>query len=254
MKIIIIEDEPLSATRLEKMVSRVDHDSEVIAKLQSVKQSIEYFDNAPLPDLLLCDIQLGDGLSFDIFERIKIDCPVIFTTAYDEYAIEAFKLNSVDYLLKPIKEEALEKALKKYRSFFGKMNAPDTRVIDEIKSMLAHPERSYKSRFVVKIGEQIKIVEQAVIAYFVSEQKATFIVNREGQHLPVDRSLDQLEMELDPKKFFRISRKFIMHYPAIERITAYSSSRLRIFPNFITKDELIVSRDKVGDFKIWLEG
>jgi DNA-binding LytR/AlgR family response regulator len=254
MKIIIIEDEPLSATRLEKMVSRVDHESEVIARLQSVKQSIEYFGQSSLPDLLLCDIQLGDGLSFDIFEKIKIDCPVIFTTAYDEYAIEAFKLNSVDYLLKPIKEEALEKALKKYRSLFGKKNAPDTNVIDEIKSMLVQPGRNYKSRFVVKIGEQIKIVEQAVIAYFVSEQKATFVVNREGQHLPVDRSLDQLEMELDPKKFFRISRKYIIHYPAIDRITSYSSSRLRIFPSFITKDELVVSRDKVGDFKNWLEG
>jgi two-component system response regulator LytT len=150
MKIIIIEDEPLSATRLEKMVSRVDHESEVIARLQSVKQSIEYFGQSSLPDLLLCDIQLGDGLSFDIFEKIKIDCPVIFTTAYDEYAIEAFKLNSVDYLLKPIKEEALEKALKKYRSLFGKKNAPDTNVIDEIKSMLVQPGRNYKSRFVVK--------------------------------------------------------------------------------------------------------
>ncbi|HBH23898.1 MAG TPA: DNA-binding response regulator [Cytophagales bacterium] len=254
MKIIIIEDEPLSATRLEKMVYRVDRESEVIAKIQSVKQSIAYFDQSPLPDLLLCDIQLGDGLSFDIFENIKIDCPVIFTTAYDEYAIEAFKLNSVDYLLKPIKEEALEKALTKYRTLFGKQNAPDTKVIDEIKTMLANPPQKYKSRFVVKLGEQIRIVEQDMIAYFMSEQKATFLVNNEGQHLPVDRSLDQLEIELDPKKFFRISRKYIIHYPAIDRITAYSSSRLRVFPNFKTKEELIVSRDKVNDFKNWLEG
>jgi len=137
---------------------------------------------------------------------------------------------------------------------FGKKNVPNARVIDEIKSMLAHSGRNYKSRFVVKIGEQIRIIEQMMIAYFVSEQKATFVVSKDGLHLPIDRSLDQLEIELDPSKFFRISRKFIMHYPAIERITAYSSSRLRIFPNFITKDELIVSRDKVGDFKIWLEG
>lgn len=251
MNVIIIEDEKPAARRLSRLLA--EQDIEVSTMLHSVDESIEWFQNNPHPDLIFLDIQLSDGLSFEIFDVIEVKSAIIFTTAYDEYALQAFKLNSIDYLLKPIDDEELETAVKKYRNF-----KPENQKIsvdfNDIKKLLVNPlEREFKKRFTVKVGQHLKIINADDVECFYSENKGTYAATSDGRNYLLDTTLEQLEEELSPKIFFRVSRKFYVNINHIGDIISYTNSRLQIKLNRFNEQELIVSRERVKDFKLWLE-
>jgi DNA-binding LytR/AlgR family response regulator len=251
MNVIIIEDEKPSARRLQRMLDK--YDVHVVNMLHGVEESIEWFNDNPHPDLIFLDIQLSDGLSFEIFENVDIKSPIIFTTAFDEYALQAFKLNSIDYLLKPIDEEELESAVHKYME----MN-PDPRSIqidfEDIKKLLTNPlEREYKKRFTTRIGQHLKMVNVDDIECFYSENKGTYAHTKDGRNYLLDTTLEKLEQELSPEEFFRISRKFYVNINAIKDIISYTNSRLELKLNNYKDQEVIVARERVRDFKLWLE-
>ncbi len=251
MKVIIIEDEKPSARRLQRMLEAIDVKTETM--LHSVEESIAWFNKNKHPDLIFLDIQLSDGLSFEIFETIDIKSAVIFTTAYDEYALQAFKLNSIDYLLKPIDEEDLETAVKKYKSRLPE-KTPIALDFDDIKKLLINPiEREYKKRFSIKIGQHLKLVNIDDIECFYSENKGTYLHTSEGRNYLLDTTLEALEEELEPQTFFRINRKFFINVNAIKDMVSYTNSRLQIKLNNYNEDEVIVARERVKDFKNWLE-
>ncbi|MDO3693976.1 LytTR family DNA-binding domain-containing protein [Wenyingzhuangia sp. chi5] len=251
MKVIIIEDEKPSARYLQRMLLAVN--IEVQTLLHSVEEAMFWFENNTHPDLIFLDIQLSDGLSFEIFEAIDIKSAVIFTTAYDEYALQAFKLNSIDYLLKPIDEEELVMAVKKYKERIPKKQAVNID-FDDIKRLLINPiDREYKKRFSVKVGQHIKLINVDEIECFYSENKGTYLYTIDRRSYLLDSTLDQLEMELEPQTFFRVNRKFFVNINAIKEILSYSNSRLMITLNTYHLGEIIVARERVKDFKIWLE-
>ena len=224
--------------------------------LSSVEESIEWFFKNGHPDLIFLDIQLSDGLSFEIFEKVKIKSAVIFTTAYDEYALRAFKLNSIDYLLKPIDEDDLEIAVTKFKSLLPKQELqPQSLGIDfeQIKKMLTNPfEKNYKKRFTVKIGQHLKVISMNEIECFFSENKGNYIHTFDNRDYLIECTLELLEQELDPGDFFRINRKFIIPMKAIKEIVLYSNSRLKVILPSFKVEEVIVSREKVSDFKTWI--
>ncbi len=251
MKTIIIEDEKPAARLLQRKLEKLGIKTDVM--LHSVEEAIDWFQKNEHPDLIFLDIQLSDGLSFEIFEKIEIKSAVIFTTAYDEYALRAFKLNSIDYLLKPIDEDELDVAVSKF-----KRNSPKQEVgnldFDQIKKMLQNPyEKTFKSRFTIKIGQQIKIITNQEIECFYSENKGTYIHTTDNRNYLIDGTLEVLENELDPKNFFRVSRKFIIPLRTIKEIQVHSNSRLKVILPTYKDDEVIVAREKVQDFKLWLE-
>lgn len=251
MKVIIIEDEKPAARRLSRLLAELEVDISVM--LHSVEESINWFQNNEHPDLIFLDIQLSDGLSFEIFEEVEVQSSIIFTTAYDEYALQAFKLNSIDYLLKPIDDEDLENAVKKYRSM-----QPNSQKLsldfDDIKKLLVNPiEREYKKRFTAKVGQHLKIINADEVECFYSENKGTYASTVEGRNYLMDTTLENLENELEPKKFFRVSRKFYVNVDHIKDIISYTNSRLKIKLNRFDEQEIIVSRERVRDFKLWLE-
>ena len=251
MKAIIIEDERPAARRLTRLLNGLN--VEVRATLHTVEESISWFRNNSHEGLLFLDIQLSDGLSFEIFEDIDISNPIIFTTAYDEYALQAFKLNSIDYLLKPIDQDELAKAIQKYRS----LKAEEQKLqldFDDIKKLLVNPvEREYKKRFTARVGQHIKILPAPDIECFFSENKGTYAATIDGRNYLLDTTLEQLEGELAPEKFFRVSRKFYVNLDHIQDIISYTNSRLKIKLKSFTDHEIIVSRERVRDFKLWLE-
>ncbi|MET7027864.1 LytR/AlgR family response regulator transcription factor [Sediminicola luteus] len=251
MNTIIIEDEKPAARRLGRLLS--DLNVEVTVMLHSVEESILWFKNNPHPDLIFLDIQLSDGLSFEIFEEVEVHSAIIFTTAYDEYALQAFKLNSIDYLLKPIDDEELESALKKYSSL--RVNKQPIAIdFEDIKKLLVNPlEREYKKRFTVNVGQHLKIINADDIECFYSENKGTYAATIEGRNYLLDTTLDNLNEELEPKQFFRVSRKFYVNIKHIKDIISYTNSRLQIKLNRFSEQEIIVSRERVKDFKFWLE-
>ncbi len=250
MNIIIIEDEKPAARLLQRKVEKLG--LQVHTMLHSVEEALQWFQTHPHPDLIFLDIQLSDGLSFEIFEQIDIQSAVIFTTAYDEYALKAFKLNSIDYLLKPIDEDDLEVALNKYRQ---RNPEPQQLALDfeTIKRMLVNPvDKSYKKRFTVKIGQQLKVIPIEEVECFYSENKGTYVHTTDNRDYLLDQTLEQLETELDPKDFYRVSRKFIIPMRAIKEIVLYSNSRLKVVLPTYKGDEVIVSRERVSDFKEWI--
>ena len=250
MKTIIIEDEKPAARMLQRKLERLGVNAEVM--LHSVSEAVSWFKNNPQPDLIFLDIQLSDGLSFEIFEQVQVQSPVIFTTAYDEYALRAFKLNSIDYLLKPIDEDDLEQALEKYKSRIN-TSQPANLDIQMIRQMFQSSRQpTYKQRFSVKIGDHIRVVPIEEIEVIYSEFKGTFIHTFEGRTYLTDNTLESIEKELDPAKFYRISRKFIITLNSIKDIVVYSNSRLQLTLKTYNKEEVIVSRERVGDFKEWL--
>jgi DNA-binding LytR/AlgR family response regulator len=251
MKVIIIEDEKPSARRLQRMLKSIDIDAEQM--LHSVEESIDWFNNNTHPDLIFLDIQLSDGLSFEIFEAIEIKSAIIFTTAYDEYALQAFKLNSIDYLLKPIDKTDLETAVEKYQE-----RAPQQKAVtldfNDIKKLLVNPiDREYKKRFSVKIGQHLKLINIDDIECFYSENKGTYLHTGEGRNYLLDTTLEHLEDELEPRIFFRINRKFCVNINAIKDMVSYTNSRLQIKLKSYDDQEVIVARERVKDFKAWLE-
>ncbi len=251
MRIIIIEDEKPSARRLHRMIERLDLTVETM--LHSVEEALDWFQNNQHPDLIFLDIQLSDGLSFEIFEHIDIKSAVIFTTAYDEYALQAFKLNSIDYLLKPIDEDDLAKAVSKYKERLPQQQAV-TLDFNDIKKLLVNPiEREYKKRFSVKVGQHLKLINIDEIECFYSENKGTYAYTVEGRNYLLDLTLEQLEDELEPQTFFRISRKFFVNINAIKDMISYTNSRLQVKLNNYNEQDVIVARERVKDFKLWLE-
>lgn len=250
MNIIIIEDEKPAARLLQRKVEKLG--LQISQMLHSVEEAIEWFQNNPHPDLIFLDIQLSDGLSFEIFEAIDIKSAIIFTTAYDEYALRAFKLNSIDYLLKPIDEEDLEIAVTKFKARTASQNMPLD--FEAIKRMLVNPtEKEYKKRFSVKIGTQLKVITIDEIECFYSENKGTYIHTTDNRDYLIDATLEVVEKELNPKHFFRISRKFIIPLQMLKEIQVYSNSRLKIILPTYKDDEVIVAREKVSDFKDWID-
>jgi len=251
MKVIIIEDEKPSARRLDRMLKGLD--MKVEAMLHSVEESLAWFQANKHPDLIFLDIQLSDGLSFEIFDNIEVKSAIIFTTAFDEYALQAFKLNSIDYLLKPIDSEELEKAVIKYRERIpeGKNVSLD---FEDIKKLLINPlEREYKKRFTVKVGQHLKMITIDTIECFYSENKGTYIHTTDNRDYLIDATLEDLDKELEPQTFFRVSRKFYVNINAIKDMVSYTNSRLQIKLNSFNTHEVIVSRERVRDFKDWIE-
>ena len=254
MTTLIIEDEKPAARLLQRKLEKLN--ITVQTMLHSVEESVAWFATNEHPDLIFLDIQLSDGLSFEIFEKIEIKSAIIFTTAYDEYALKAFKLNSVDYLLKPIDEDDLEVAVAKFKERLPKRNEEPKNLqldFEQIRQMLSNPfEKSFKKRFTVKIGQHLKVITTDEIECFFSENKGTYLHTFDNRNYLIDSTLEILEQELDMKNFFRVSRKFIVPLPAIKEIQVYTNSRLKVILPSYKEDEVVVSREKVQDFKSWL--
>ena len=250
MKTIIIEDEKLAAERLKEIINEIDPSIEIADTLSSVEQSINYLKQNK-PDLIFLDIQLEDGLSFSIFDKVEIDVPIIFTTAYDNYAIKAFKLNSIDYLLKPIKKNELKDALEKYKSIKSSYLMDFEEIIRSIQSK----DINYKKRFLIQYGQKIKKVETSETAYIYALEKNVFLTTSSGNTYPIDFTLDKLQEVIDPEKFFRINRKMIVGFESIKSMIPYSRSRIKIELNPTEpKDvEALVSVERSSAFKEWMD-
>jgi DNA-binding LytR/AlgR family response regulator len=248
IKSVIVEDEKPSARRLQRMLEKLE--VKVVTTLHSVEEAISWFLENEHPDLIFLDIQLSDGLSFEIFENIEVKSPIIFTTAYDEYALQAFKLNSIDYLLKPIDDEELAAALQKFRN---NHQAREKKVnFNELKALLNIPVSQFKKRFSIQVGQHLKLIDVSEIVCFYSENKATYLHNSSNRSYMIDSSLEKLETEINPETFFRVNRKFIIAMSAISDILTYSNMRLEVKLNGYVGEQIIVSRERVKDFKEWL--
>jgi len=259
MKVLIIEDEKPAAEKLELLIKKYDPQIEILAKLSTIEKSVEYLNQNQLNiDLIFLDVQLTDGLSFDIFKSVKVGKPIIFTTAFNEYAIDAFKLNSIDYLLKPLSYDDLCKSMDKIKSI--RDNLPSSNEIssnlnlEKLAELISEKSNQYKSRYLVKIGEHIKSIAVEDIYFFYAEGRTVFIITNENRKFIVDSTLEELTNQLDPKRFFRANRSFIISFNHITDVVVYSTSRLRVkYPHEFEK-EIIVSREKVSDFKAWYVG
>ncbi len=250
MRVVILEDEPNAVARLRKNLFKIDPDVQIVASLDGIESALIWFTNNSQPDLIFMDIHLSDGLCFEIFDHIEISCPVIFTTAYDQYALEVFKVHTIDYLLKPIKMDALQSAYDKYQRFA--VPVAKTQQHQKIGSEISG--QSSLQRLICKVGSRINLIKMESIAYFYSQNKMTFLITREGRRFPVERSLESLEKELDPSVFFRINRKFIIHLDAIEKMTGASKGRVKIELEPSCSIESIVSTERSKYFKKWLVG
>lgn len=234
MQYLIIEDETIAAQRLKKMVSSLLPESHCVIILDSIESSVNYFKNNTQPDIVFCDIQLADGDSFAIFEQIEINCPIIFTTAYSEYAIAALRLQAVDYLLKPIKKEELENA------------------VENVQKRLRKSENNDSTKILTKVGSQVKVINYQDVMYYFSQEKITFAVLKDGKKYPVPPILEQLEIQLPPQLFFRANRQFIIRKEAIVSMQTYSKSRMRLILNPPTLEDIIISTERTKEFKKWL--
>lgn len=248
MKVLIIEDEKPASQKLMRLLGEINPDIEIIDVLKSVEDSINWFLHNPKPDLIFMDIQLEDGICFEIFESNSIHTPIIFTTAYDEYTLKAFKVNSIDYLLKPIDSDELKNAIEKFNVHYKQTD------YSSFESIITQLQPKTKERFLIKIGEHYKSVQTSMINCFYINERCNFIHVDNGKNYPIDYSLDKIEQLIDSKLFFRISRNFIINYSAIQDIIAYSSNRLRIvLRDWTEKEDIIVSRERVSDFKEWMD-
>lgn len=251
MNIVIVEDEKLSAQRLEKLLTRIDNSIVVSAILDAVKSSVYWFKSNPTPDLVFLDIHLGDGLSFEIFDQINIECPIIFTTAYDEYAIKAFKFNSIDYLLKPIDQNLLQKSIQKFQKLSQKSFSKDFDFKDLAK-LLGSEKKIYRSRFLVNYRDELQSISTNHIAYFYSENKNTYLIGKDERKYLIDYTLEELETELDPVHFFRITRQIIASSQAIKKIYQHFNLKLKVELEPPFQEQIMLSRDKSGQLKEWL--
>jgi DNA-binding LytR/AlgR family response regulator len=250
IRTLLIEDEPLAASRLCKMLDELQLGIEVIAQLDTVSSSVQWFENNEAPDLIFLDIQLGDGISFDIFKTITIQSFIVFTTAYDQFAIKAFELNSIDYLLKPIDKLLLRNAVNKYIKLKAMGVGTDMSLL---LNMLGKQQATYKQRFMVCVGERIKSVELTTVSFFYSLEKSTFLVTITGEQYAVDYSLDKLETLVDPFTFFRVNRQYLVHFNAIDKMLALSGSRIQIKLKPLITDAVRVSASRTHAFRNWLD-
>ena len=250
MNVVIIEDEKFAADHLEKMILKYDKSIRIVAKLESVEESIKWLQNYEEPDLIFLDIHLEDGLAFSIFEEVKITSPIIFTTAFDEYAIRAFKLKSIDYLLKPIMQEDLNLSLEKYKNW----NKSDNSLIDvdSLYEIISNKGSKYKERISINFGQKIKSFNISEVAYFHSDKCITYMVLYNSSEYPVDYSLDQLTGFLNPNDFFRINRQFLVSIRSIKNIHVFPKSRLNLELQPPTPNDVFVTIEKVTKFKQWL--
>jgi len=253
MKCIIVEDEQPAAERLKKLVEQCDPSITVAATTDSVAATLQYFANNAHPDFMLMDIQLGDGISFEILEQIEISCPIIFTTAYNEYAIKAFKVNSIDYLLKPIDKDELFEAIAKLKRQLGERLVPEAITPTHLAEAMRMLTGRYKERFVTRIGEKLVMLPVENIAAFVSMEKSTYAYTKEGKMVSLDYTLDSIENLIDPLKFFRVSRKHIVAVDSISEVSIFSTSRLKLKIKGTKDDDIIVSRERYAKFKEWLD-
>jgi len=253
MNVVIIEDEHLTAERIASLLGQIDPGINILAIIDSVKRSVEWFRTNGNPDLVMMDIQLADGLSFDIFDAVDIEAPVIFITAFQEYAIKAFKVNSVDYLLKPVSEEELRAALVKFRRYHNhELDVPSIggELLRNIREMISRP---YKSRFMVRVGEHIKSIDVDEILYFYSLQKGTYLHSADNRNYVIDYTIGRLEEILDPLLFHRINRRYLITHRAISDVITLSSSKLKVKLAHADDDGIFISRERVGPFKTWLD-
>ena len=259
MKYVIIEDEPLAQEELVRMLKSIDPEFTLLASMDSVEASINWFENNEQPDVIFMDIHLSDNICFDIFDKVEITAPIIFTTAYDQYAIEAFKTNGIAYLLKPIEEDELNDAIKKYHT----LTKTDTELsnihtqIQQLSTLYAQPQiktpTSYKERLLAKVGDNYQHLLMQDIAYFYSEDHYTFVATKDKQRYIINYTLDTLIDQLNPQQFFRISRKIIININSINTISKHFNGRLKITVNPSSSEEIYVSRNKVQAFLAWLD-
>ncbi|PZR22207.1 MAG: DNA-binding response regulator [Citrobacter freundii] len=257
MKVLIVEDEELAVKKLRKTLASVDPDAEVVGVADSIMATVKWINENPLPDLILMDIELSDGQSFEIFNRVAIKCPVIFTTSYDEYALKAFKVNSVDYLLKPIQKEDLEAALQKMHELKDIYKKPESKPDMNIESLVKELQeklqlKEYRKRFLVRHAQKLVSVDTDEIAYFFSDGRLNFFKTHDNKKFVVDYTMDELEEMLDPQKYFRISRSFYISVNSVEQIHDYFGNRLLLHLKPAVDKESIVSREKVTEFKKWM--
>jgi two-component system response regulator LytT len=252
MKFVIIEDEKFNANRLRGIVQNISPDFEIIEMLDTVKDSITWFENNPHPDIVLMDIRLGDGLSFDIFSKIKIKSSVIFTTAYDEYAIQAFKVNGVDYLLKPIEQEELKDSIAKVREFRqpAASNPALTELLEYVKR---HDTNPYRSRFLLPYKDGYKSINVTDIDMIYSEARNTHFVLNDGAIQIINQTMDEIEEQLDPQNFFRANRQYILNINSLESIHNETHGKLKVVVRKNAKHEVIVSKERAPQFKQWLD-
>lgn len=248
IKVVVVEDEAFASRRIVRLLE--ENGVEVISVIASVEEGIEWFENNTAPDLVVSDIQLGDGLSFSIYQAINLQCHIIFTTAYNQYALNAFKHNSVDYLLKPIDEEDLKKSIEKFKNYFQHQENKELD-LSALKQAL-FPDKQYKKRFLVKVGQFLKPVDITDVECIYSEHKLTYFHLTNGKNIPVDDTLEKLGEEIDPSLFFRVNRKYLIAKQSVSEIVAYSNSRLKILLNSYRSEEIIVAREKVKQFKNWM--
>lgn len=254
MKVLIIEDEVLTSRRMKQLLHSAESSVEVMETLDSIETSVEWLKSNPPPDLIFMDVQLSDGLCFEIFSRVTVNSPVIFTTAFDEYAIQAFSVNSIDYLLKPVKAVDLERSLEKFNRLKNPVPAAlNTAEIQEILRKMSLNEKIYKSGFLVKTGQAFQRVSCRDIAYFHTENKLTYIVLFSGKKFMTDYTLDTLETELNPKAFYRISRQFIVSLNSVESVHSYFGGSLKLRLNPETNLEAVVTRRRAQAFKEWMD-
>lgn len=253
MNIVIIEDEQLAAEALATIIQRLRPNTTILALLGSVEEAVQWFILHQSPDLIFCDIHLSDGISFEIFRTVEVKSPVIFTTAYDTYAIEAFKINSVDYLLKPIKIEDVAKALKKYEELQQHQLTQDLQNIQNLLQASQPKQTSTRSRFLVKQGQAIKALPVEEVAYFLAEEGVVFLYSFQGKRFTINYTLDQLEEQLDPTKFFRANRHFIVNIEAVQEVRPYFKGRLYLIVKPALEAELIISSSRASSFKQWLD-
>ncbi len=252
MRVVIAEDELPAVERLHTLIKDFDPTIQIVASLESVEDLVQWLKMNPHPDLLLLDIHLSDGHSFEIFRRINYSGPVIFTTAFDQYALEAFKVFSIDYILKPVSRESLARGIQKFRTITGVQASPDyARLMEALK------KPNYKDRFLGKSGSKLYFIEADEVAYFQADNKIVYLIDKKGNKFIVNHTLDKLQDELDPRQFFRLSRRVIVRISAIEHVKPYYNNRLKVAVKGNVEDrseDLVISRERVAEFRNWAAG
>ncbi|MGD1846312.1 MAG: LytR/AlgR family response regulator transcription factor [Salibacteraceae bacterium] len=258
MKVLIIEDEPHAQAELQRLLAKVEPTIEVIDCIDSVEEAIEWLNENPQPEAMFLDIQLSDGISFEIFDHCKVEAPVIFTTAFDEYAIRAFQLNSIDYLLKPVEEAALQKALDKLQRWKG--SSSETPVSSstffseaQLRQLRELQKPSYKTRFIAKVGDQIKHMGVGEVAYFYADDNLVYLVTHQKKRVIIDYKLEQLETMLNPQAFFRLNRTFMAHIDSIGKVSRHFNSRLKVELVPEVDQDILISRVKAPKFMAWMD-
>lgn len=252
MKVLIIEDEAPAFRRLQKLLEELDPELEIVEVFDGVKESVKWLNHHQCPDLIFMDIQLSDGLSFEIFEQVQLSKPVIFTTAFDEYMLKAFKVNSIDYLLKPINKEDLQRSLDKYRNLKLQFSESEPPSIQELIKNIRLDDRKFKSRFLVKMGEKMMSVETEDILCFMAKSGLVYLLTKGGKKYLMDQTLDEIIRELDPEKYYRANRQHILNYTAIAAIHKFGKSKLLVETTFEHDEQIVVSSEKATAFKQWL--